>query len=93
MIKKATALLSLWDLTPHDTSAISTTTPRDSAFFRDSLKQGQNYLQQQFEAKADIVELIKQRAGFVDQAIQGLWQQHIDVDCPTSLLAVGGYGR
>ena len=93
MIKKTTTLLSLWELISHDISAATTTTLRDSAFFRDSLKHGQDYLQQQFEANVDIVDLVKQRAGFVDQAIQGLWQQHIDVDCPISLLAVGGYGR
>jgi len=82
-------VLSLWDLVDCDISSIH----RDSIFFRDSLKQGQDYLQQQFEAHADIVELVEQRAGFVDQAIQALWQQHITSDCPASLLAVGGYGR
>ena len=90
MIKTTSTLLSLWQLVGQE---ISATTRHDSAFFRDSLKQGQAYLHQQFEANADIVELVKQRAGFADQVLQALWQQHLELDCPLSLLAVGGYGR
>jgi [protein-PII] uridylyltransferase len=67
--------------------------PQDIAFFREGLKQGQLYLQQQFEDGADIVELVHQRAYFVDEVINQLWSQHIPKESPMALLAVGGYGR
>ena len=60
-------LLSLTDIiSPNSSSNL----PIDTAFLRDSLEQGQLYLQQQFEANNDIVKLVKQRANFVDEAIR-----------------------
>jgi [protein-PII] uridylyltransferase len=81
---------SLWALVDAD---VNPRLPEDIAFFRESLKQGQIYLQQQFENGADIVELVHQRAYFVDEVIGQLWSQHIPKESPMALLAVGGYGR
>jgi len=81
---------SLWALVDAD---VNPSLPQDIAFFRESLKQGQIYLQQQFENGADIVELVHQRAYFVDEVIGQLWSQHIPKESPMALLAVGGYGR
>ena len=82
-------LLSLWDVADN-TSPDSGAT---SSFFREALQQGQHYLTQQFHQGVDVVHLVHQRAHFVDEALQQLWQQHIHIDMPISLLAVGGYGR
>ncbi|HHA18734.1 MAG TPA: [protein-PII] uridylyltransferase, partial [Methylophaga sp.] len=82
--------LSLWQIGTNTTPDSNTT---DSSFYRDALLEGQKYLQQQFELQTDIVSLVQQRAFFVDQVLQQLWQQHITDNLPLSLLAVGGYGR
>jgi [protein-PII] uridylyltransferase len=68
-------------------------TDNEPSIFRDALKVGQDYIQQQFESGLDIVELIHLRSHFVDEVLQCLWHHYIDIDCPISLLAVGGYGR
>ncbi|WP_417541600.1 [protein-PII] uridylyltransferase [Methylophaga thalassica] len=60
---------------------------------RQALKQGQSYLQQQFDAGSPIEDLVYQRASFVDEILNQIWQQHISDDTPVSLIAVGGYGR
>ncbi|WP_417499968.1 [protein-PII] uridylyltransferase [Methylophaga sp.] len=60
---------------------------------RQALKQGQLYLQQQFDAGSSIEDLVYQRASFVDEILTQIWQQHIIDDTPVSLIAVGGYGR
>jgi [protein-PII] uridylyltransferase len=65
----------------------------DSRFFRSALEEGQFYLQSFFEDNVDIVKLVQQRAFFVDEVLQQLWQQHISENTPVSLIAVGGYGR
>ena len=36
---------------------------------------------------------IHQRAHFFDEVIAQLWSQHISIESPIALLAVGGYGR
>lgn len=81
---------SLWSLLD---VAISPENPQDIAFFRNSLKRGQAYIQTQFEQGTDIVSLVHQRAHFVDQVIVQLWSQYVDMDNAIALLAVGGYGR
>lgn len=60
---------------------------------RQALKQGQLYLQQQFDAGSPIEDLVYQRASFVDEILNQIWQQHIPDYTPVSLIAVGGYGR
>jgi [protein-PII] uridylyltransferase len=82
--------LSLWQV-GHNTRPIEST--MDCIFYRDALHQGQDYLKQQFESQADVIELVQQRSAFVDEVLQHLWQQNISDNCPVSLLAVGGYGR
>ena len=81
---------SLWTLIDAD---IPPDIAQDIAFFRDSLKQGQAYLDSQFDDGLDIVTLVLQRAHFVDEVITQLWSQHISIESPIALLAVGGYGR
>ena len=83
-------LLSLKDLVSRNSSYNS---PIDTSLLRDRLKQGQLYLTQQFQADKDILQLVKQRATYVDEAIQSLWVQSVDISEPICLLAVGGYGR
>ena len=83
-------LLSLTDLASHKSFSNSSI---DTADLSDSLERGRLHLQQQFEENKDIVQLVKQRSIFVDEAIQSLWGQYIDIHQPISLLAVGGYGR
>ena len=83
-------LLSLTDLvSPNSSSDL----PIDTTFLRESLEQGQLYLQRQFEANNDVGKLVKQRANFVDEAIRTLWAQNVDISQPISLIAVGGYAR
>ena len=83
-------LLSLTDLvSPNSSSNL----PIDTTFLRESLEQGQLYLQRQFEANNDVGKLVKQRANFVDEAIRTLWAQNVDISQPISLIAVGGYAR
>jgi len=83
-------LLSLTDLVSHNSSYNSRI---DTPQLRDKLEQGQLYLEQQFKADKDIVQLVKQRAIFVDEAIRSLWGKNVDIQESISLLAVGGYGR
>lgn len=83
-------MYSIWTLVD---VAVTPENPQDVVFLQDSLKQGQAYLQEQFVQGADIVDLVHLRAHFVDQVIAQLWSQHIEVDSPIALLAVGGYGR
>ncbi|RKZ94514.1 MAG: [protein-PII] uridylyltransferase, partial [Gammaproteobacteria bacterium] len=83
-------LLSLWQLEANTTPEPDTS---ESKFYRDALLEGQKYLQQQFEQQVDIVQLVHQRAAFVDQVLQQLWHHHLGEYFPINLIAVGGYGR
>ncbi len=65
----------------------------NSEFCRHALKQSQQYLKQQFKQGVPVAELVYQRAAFVDEILQQIWQQFIDDNTPVSLIAVGGYGR
>jgi [protein-PII] uridylyltransferase len=65
----------------------------NSELCRQALKQSQQHLKQQFEQGVPVPELVYQRATFVDEILQQIWQQYIDENTPVSLLAVGGYGR
>ena len=81
---------SLTDLVSNNNSYNSL---NDTQLLRDRLQQGQLYLKQEFEAEKDIVQLVKQRAIYVDEAIKALWVQNVGFHKSVSLLAVGGYGR
>ena len=83
-------LLSFTDLVSNNSSYNSHI---DTQLLRDRLQHGQLHLKQQFEEDKDIVQLVKQRAIYVDEAIQSLWVKNVDIRQPISLLAVGGYGR
>lgn len=84
------ALLSLWQIGNNQQPNLDTL---NIGFYRNALQAGQAYLKQQFEDQADIITLVQQRAFFIDEVLQDLWQHHISADAPISLLAVGGYGR
>jgi [protein-PII] uridylyltransferase len=81
---------SLWDVNSNRQPNFESD---DCAFYREALKQGQTYLNQQFELDADIFALVELRCHYVDQVLQQLWRNHLSDDCAVSLLAVGGYGR
>ena len=83
-------LLTLTDLVSDNQSY---NTHIDTQLLHDKLQQSQLYLKQQFEADKDIVQLVKQRATYVDEAIQSLWVQNVGIFDSISLIAVGGYGR
>ncbi len=83
-------LLSLTDLVSDNNIYNSNI---DIQLLGDRLQQSQLYLKEQFEADKDIVQLVKKRATYVDEAIQSLWVQNVDSHEPISLIAVGGYGR
>jgi len=84
------SLLSLWQIGNNQQPNSDTL---NIGFYRSALKQGQAYLKQQFEEQSDIIALVQQRAVFIDEVLQDLWQHHIPADAPISLIAVGGYGR
>jgi [protein-PII] uridylyltransferase len=84
------SLLSLWQISNNQQPNSDTL---NISFYRSALQEGQAYLKQQFEDQADIITLVHQRAGFIDEVLQDLWQHHISADTPISLIAVGGYGR
>lgn len=65
----------------------------NSELCRQALKQSQQHLKQQFDQGVPVAELVYQRATFVDEILQQIWQQFIDDKTPVSLVAVGGYGR
>lgn len=81
---------SIWDI---GSNQAPTNESHNIRFFKDALEQAQAFLQIAFEENADIMQLVQQRASFVDEVLERLWQQHIPGDTPVSLLAVGGYGR
>jgi len=83
------SLLSIWEVGENTAPSSA----ENISFYRNALKESQNYLIEQFEQQADIVTLVHQRSQFVDQVLHELWQQHIPANTPVSLLAVGGYGR
>jgi [protein-PII] uridylyltransferase len=83
-------LLSLWQVANNEKPHSEVL---NISFYRHALQQGQAYLKQQFEAQADIITLVQQRAAFIDEVLQDLWQHHIPANAPISLVAVGGYGR
>jgi [protein-PII] uridylyltransferase len=82
--------LSIWEV---GNLVIPPSAEISSELCRQALCQSQDYLKQQFEDGVPVEELVFQRASFVDQVLQQLWQQHIDETTPVTLVAVGGYGR
>lgn len=82
--------LSIWEV---GNLVISPDAEVSGALCRQALKQSQDFLKQQFEQGVPVDELVYQRAAFVDEILQQMWQQHIDDTSPITLVAVGGYGR
>ncbi|MCG8378889.1 MAG: [protein-PII] uridylyltransferase, partial [Proteobacteria bacterium] len=60
--------------------------------FKQALKDGYQFLIEQFNAGEDIERIVKQQVWFIDQLLILAWQQFINTD-ELSLIAVGGYGR
>ncbi|MDO7666827.1 MAG: hypothetical protein MUQ39_00405, partial [Pseudomonadota bacterium] len=75
------SLLSLWQISNNQKPNSDTL---NVGFYRSALKEGQAYLKQQFESQADIITLVQQRAAFIDQVLQDLWQHHLSADMPIS---------
>ena len=82
--------MSIWEV---GNLVISPDAEVSGALCRQALKQSQDYLKQQFDQGVPVDELVYQRATFVDEILQQMWQQHIDDTTPVTLVAVGGYGR
>lgn len=82
--------MSIWEV---GNFVIPTDAEVNSELCRQALKQSQQHLKQQFEQGVPVANLVYQRAAFVDEILQQIWQQFIDDDTPVSLVAVGGYGR
>jgi [protein-PII] uridylyltransferase len=58
------------------------------------LSQFQVWLQEQFTAQVDVLELVAARTEFTDQLLIRLWKKFgLDQYPPLALIAVGGYGR
>jgi [protein-PII] uridylyltransferase len=60
---------------------------------RNTLAEADACLEEKFEAKQDINQLVKARAWVVDQLILRAWGALIPADEKVSLVAVGGFGR
>ncbi len=65
---------------------------RPIAEVRAAIAESDADLKQQFEAGADVRQLVRQRAGSVDEQLIRLWDTHVG-DRGAALVAVGGYGR
>ncbi|BBI59414.1 hypothetical protein HSBAA_07200 [Vreelandella sulfidaeris] len=61
--------------------------------FKAALRELQARLDDQFRAGADIRDLVRGRAWYLDQLLAIAWAQHVWPDEGIALVAVGGYGR
>ena len=65
-----------------------------SISIKETLKQNNLQLQEQFKNGAEISELLKERSQTIDHILQDMWQQAgLLKSTHVSLIAVGGYGR
>ncbi len=62
------------------------------AVYKEALKNGNQYLAEQFGMGKPIDELVFKRAWFIDQLLHQAWRDMVDVP-KLALVAVGGYGR
>ncbi|WP_455203494.1 bifunctional uridylyltransferase/uridylyl-removing protein GlnD, partial [Kaarinaea lacus] len=64
------------------------------SLFRDAISCANGVLAQRFEQQMPVADLVKQRAGFIDQLLHRAWQQFFKNEPDDiALIAVGGYGR
>ena len=61
--------------------------------FKAALRDLQERLDERFRAGADIRDLVRGRAWYMDQLLAIAWEQHAWPDDGVALVAVGGYGR
>ncbi len=62
--------------------------------FRNALKQGDEILNERFEAHSSAREVVPQRAWLMDRILEQAWQLHAwSQPTQLALIAVGGYGR
>ncbi|MCW4150161.1 [protein-PII] uridylyltransferase [Halomonas sp. 18H] len=61
--------------------------------FKAALGEIQTRLDERFRAGADIRDLVRGRAWYLDQLLAIAWEQHAWPDDGVALVAVGGYGR
>ena len=83
--------LSLLDLDDFRAEMAGSRSP--IAPFKAALHHIQARLDERFRAGADIRDLVRGRAWYLDQLLAIAWQQHAWPDDGIALLAVGGYGR
>ena len=60
--------------------------------FKKTLKDGYEYLAEEFNSGENIELIVKRQSWFIDQLLIVAWQQFVDSE-DYSLVAVGGYGR
>jgi len=76
-----------------DFAARLASSPRPLQVYKDTLSQGDEYLQQRFSMGASPHTLVHQRAWLLDQVLMRAWYENTLDDCDLALIAVGGYGR
>jgi [protein-PII] uridylyltransferase len=59
---------------------------------RESLAKADEDLERRFHAGESVVDLVRARAAVIDEALTGLWREHLE-SVGAALVAVGGYGR
>ena len=62
------------------------------ATFKETLKNGYDYLTEEFKSGENIELIVKKQGWLIDQLLIVAWQQFVDSE-DFSLVAVGGYGR
>ncbi|WP_172118500.1 [protein-PII] uridylyltransferase [Halomonas hibernica] len=82
---------SLYDLEAFRTELSGSRSP--IAPFKTALRELQAKLDDRFRAGADIRDLVRGRAWYLDQLLAIAWAQHAWPDDGVALIAVGGYGR
>ncbi|HDZ48973.1 hypothetical protein LCGC14_0072540 [marine sediment metagenome] len=82
---------SLYDLDAFRAELAGSRSP--VAPFKAALRELQSRLDEQFRSGADIRDLVRGRAWYLDQLLAIAWEQHPWPDDGVALVAVGGYGR
>ncbi|XGA80904.1 [protein-PII] uridylyltransferase [Halomonas sp. CH40] len=82
---------SLLDLDAFRAEMVGSRSP--IAPFKAALRDLQERLDERFRAGADIRDLVRGRAWYMDQLLAIAWEQHAWPDDGVALVAVGGYGR
>lgn len=78
---------------PEAFMSLVSTSEQSIPVYRDAIARCSAFLDEQFINGAEITELIRARAKFIDSILATAWQQFEWGPQPAALVAVGGYGR